>query len=196
LQECEAIVYYLYQNNQVLESFIQKYPQWREQIRRNGDLFKSCGLVWQEVTEGAADADRLSVAMSDAEERYMEQNIPCPFLENQLCSIYEVRPYSCVSCIAVSPPEWCNPQNLNKPEIRKVYPVDFLRNMMTDYSFYYTDLDQTVITFMPIAVYEILKNGPIYYSSAKIPPLERLDYEFFSDPEVIAILRRHGVVPE
>lgn len=191
LQECEAIVYYLYQNNQIFESFIKKYPHWREQIRRNGDLFKSCGQFWKEKVTPETAHDFM-LAISAEEERYMQQNIPCPFLDNQLCSIYEVRPYSCVSCIAVSPSEWCNPKSPNEPELRKVYPIDFLRDMMTDYSFYYQNLDKFVITFMPLAVYEILKSGVSYFSMGGIPGLEKLDSEFLTDPEVKPIFLRYG----
>ena len=40
IQECETIVYKLYQKPEVLISFLQNYPKWREQIRSNGDLIK------------------------------------------------------------------------------------------------------------------------------------------------------------
>jgi Fe-S-cluster containining protein len=193
LQECEAIVYHLYQNNHVLESFMQKYPQWRDQIKKN-DLLDSCGRFWEE--SAPETAQEFTMFMNKKEEkRYRQQNIPCPFLDNQLCSIYEVRPYTCISCIAVSPPEWCNPQSQSEPEIRKVYPIDFLRNMITDYSFYYKNVERFVITFMPIVVYEILRNGTFYYSYGKIPSLQQLHHDFIYDPEVVTILNRHGLSP-
>jgi Fe-S-cluster containining protein len=189
LQECEAIVYYLYQNERVLESFLRTYPQWRERVRKNGDLFKSCGRFWKEEWTPET-ARELMLAHSEEEERYMRQNIPCPFLDNGLCSIYEVRPYMCVAVIAVSPPEWCDLQHPNEPVIYKAMPIE-VRN---DYSFYYRNLERFVITNMPIAVYEILKNGTYYLSAGKVPTLKDLDYEFLTDPEVVAILRRHGVL--
>lgn len=178
LQECEAIVYYVYQNENVLTTFLRRYPQWRENIKENGDLFKS---FWnQEVTPENAEAEK----------RYHKQNIPCPFLDNQSCSIYEVRPFLCATHYAVSPPEWCNPQNPNKPDNRTAYPLE----LMTDRSFYYGKLDSAYVSFMPIAVYEILKAGTYYFSAGGTPTLQNLDYEFCSDPEVIAILRMYGVL--
>jgi len=189
LQECEAIVYYLYQSERVLESFLRTYPQWRERIRKNGDLFKSCGRFWkEEVTPETAR--ELMPAIREENERYMRQNIPCPFLDNHLCSIYEVRPYMCVALIAVSPPEWCNPQNPNEPVTWKAIPTE----IMKDDSFYYRNLGRFVVTIMPLVVYEILKNGVSYFSRGDFPGFENLDYEFWGDPEVVPILRRYGVL--
>jgi len=193
LQECEAIVYYLYHNNHVYESFIRKYPQWRDQIKKN-DLLDSCARFWEELSP--EKTQEITMFMSKKEEkRYRQQSIPCPFLDNKLCSIYEVRPYSCICCVSVSPPEWCNPQSLKEAEIRKVYPIDFLLNMMSDYSFYYKNLERFAITFMPLVVYEILKNGTFYYSYGKIPSLQLLHHEFIHDPDVVTILDRQGLAP-
>ena len=184
-----STVYYLYQNNQVLNSFLRTYPEWRAQVKKGGDLFKSCGRFWkEEVTPRTAK--QLLQEVVEEEKRYLEQNIPCPFLDNQLCSIYEVRPYMCVSLVAVTPSEWCNPSNENEPFRYKAYP----KEVMSDYSFYYRNLDRFVISFMPMVVYEILKSGTYYYGSGGVPNLEKLDYEFLKDPEVTAILRKHGVL--
>jgi hypothetical protein len=43
IQECEVIVYYLYQNEDALKSFLKNYPRWRNKIRENGDIFKELG---------------------------------------------------------------------------------------------------------------------------------------------------------
>ena len=34
-------------------------------------------------------------------------NLPCPFLVDGQCSVYERRPISCRAHMAVGPPEWC-----------------------------------------------------------------------------------------
>ena len=188
LQECEAIVYYLYQNERVLEAFLRAYPQWRDRIRKNGDLFKSCGRFWEEEMTPEKAQESMS-ALREEQERYMRQNIPCPFLDNRLCSIYEVRPYMCAAHIAVSPPEWCNPQNPNEPVIWKALPTE----LMKDDSFYYRNLERLVITNTIIPVYEILKGGVSYFSMFGLPGFENIDHEFWGDPEVVPILRKHGV---
>jgi len=40
--------------------------------------------------------------------RYFYLGLPCPFLENDACSIYEDRPLSCREYLAVSPPPNCS----------------------------------------------------------------------------------------
>ena len=37
-------------------------------------------------------------------EKYAQLNIPCPFLENNYCGIYEFRPFSCRSYFSLSDP--------------------------------------------------------------------------------------------
>jgi Fe-S-cluster containining protein len=39
--------------------------------------------------------------------RYFTQGIPCPFLEDESCSIYEERPIACREYLVTSPPENC-----------------------------------------------------------------------------------------
>jgi hypothetical protein len=65
--------------------------------------------------------------------------------------------------------------------------------MIYDRSFYYKELENPIITCMPIAVYEILKSGVSYFSVGGVPGLEKLDSEFLTDSEVVAILRRYGI---
>jgi Fe-S-cluster containining protein len=38
---------------------------------------------------------------------YFRQGIPCPFLEDESCSIYEERPIACREYLVTSPPEYC-----------------------------------------------------------------------------------------
>lgn len=46
VQECEAIVYYLYHNATALAAFLKNYTHWRQKLRQNGDVFKECGELW------------------------------------------------------------------------------------------------------------------------------------------------------
>jgi len=192
LQECELIVYYLYQHDNILSDYLDRYPSWRNKIKQNGDLHKRCGSYWNKDFEGLKKQEALEVldGFNKENERYRLQNLPCPFLVNNLCSIYEVRPYVCATYVSTSPPQWCDIANQKQPVLRHVMSPEILY----DCSFYYRELENPVITCMPIAVYEILKNGTYYFSEGRIPTLQHLDYEFLSDPEVIAILRGHGVL--
>lgn len=50
--------------------------------------------------------------------RYFEQGIPCPFLENESCSIHESRPLACREYLVTSSPEHC--AALNGKEISMI----------------------------------------------------------------------------
>lgn len=191
LQECELIVYYLYQHDKTLSDYLDRYPSWREEVKRNGDLYKRCGGFWSKDLGGLTKQEMLQAwdQYTRENERYRLQGLCCPFLANNLCSIYEVRPYVCAAYVSTSPPEWCDTANQKKPVLRNVMSPE----VMLDRSFYYRDLETPVVSFMPIAVYEILKTGPSHYTLSRLPGFENLGQEFYSDPEILPILRRHGI---
>ena len=194
IQECEAVVYYLYHHETALKSFLQKYPQWRSALRKNGDLFKRLGELSREIfsfqfNRGDLTTDYISQrqqAFAEEQRRYVMQNIYCPFLDHQLCSIYEVRPYNCAGFFATTPAECCYPLNPQEP---KVYRSDLPAEAIVDLSFYYKPLQGPVFSFLPLAVYEILKGGYGYLST--IPGFEDLEPEVIKDPKVSQILRKH-----
>lgn len=166
VQECEAIVYHLYHNEIALSTFLGNYTDWREKLRQNGDIFKKCAQLEKEMT------------------RYEKQNIPCPFLHNNLCLVYDVRPFTCAGLVATTPPEWCNPLNPNKPKLYKT-----LNPAATfDTSFYYKRISVTVLTFAPLAVYGILEYG--YKLLSNIPGLEDLEEAAMKEPQIRAITER------
>ena len=45
---------------------------------------------------------------------YYALKLPCPFLENEMCSIYEDRPAACRELLVTSPADWCQDM-INKP---------------------------------------------------------------------------------
>ena len=49
---------------------------------------------------------------------YFQQGIPCPFLEEESCSIYEERPITCREYLVTSPPEYC--ARLGSEGVRRV----------------------------------------------------------------------------
>jgi len=57
--------------------------------------------------EKVAKADFLPFALE-----YFARRIPCPFLEDESCLIYEERPFVCRQYLAVSPAENCNTMTL------------------------------------------------------------------------------------
>jgi Fe-S-cluster containining protein len=70
--------------------------------------------------ESVADAER---AIPDEElepinQAYYALRHPCPFLENEMCSLYEARPAACRELLVTSPPELC--QNLVENPVEPV----------------------------------------------------------------------------
>ncbi len=187
LQECETIVYYLYQNKKVLRAFLQAYPRWIAQVDINKDLLDRIEQIFAEmVASGFSEESEQAISKEAA--LYTAQNIPCPFLSDNACLIYEVRPWTCASQLATTPAEWCNPLNpskeKNKPEI---YHDDFGGSV--ELPFYYKPFERQVYSFMPIMVYQILKDGFFYIS--RVIDLESLLAEVMNDSEVKAIIRKY-----
>ena len=143
VQEAEAIVYYLYRNEDKLQRFLENYPTWREKVKKSGDLFRK------------PEQDDKSRNIGDLA-AYARLKIPCPFLQNDVCSIYEVRPYVCAGLIVTTPPEWCDPDH-PKHSQRKRYIIQ--QSALADLTFYWKNLKKPVWSFMPIMVYDILEYG-------------------------------------
>ncbi len=63
-----------------------------------------------------ADTDRpmTDEEMEPINRAYFALKLPCPFLENEMCSIYEDRPAACRELLVTSPAEWCQDM-VNKP---------------------------------------------------------------------------------
>ncbi|MFH1640101.1 MAG: YkgJ family cysteine cluster protein, partial [Chloroflexota bacterium] len=186
LQECEAIVYHLYQNDNLLSHFLMNYPIWRENMRRKGDLFNICQQIWDEASfliygEGLQmDIDEPGVDRS-------EETI-CPFLREGICSIYPVRPYVCAAFSVTTPARWCSPYYPRVPKIYRIMPE---RLKMSDLSFYYRPLDAPLISSMPMTIYEILTGGMGYLST--VPGLSGLNDAFRDDAEVMAVLKDEAI---
>jgi hypothetical protein len=181
IQECEAIVYYLYNNEDAYEAYLKNYANWREKLRQNGDIFQKCAQLWYEkIAPGAGLKE--SQAFNDESVRYRDQNLRCPFLNNGSCSIYEVRPFLCAGTVATTPGEWCY-KSKNSPKIYKTQSAAIF-----DKSFYYKEIDEFILTFFPITVYYILEGG--YKMLARITGLEDLEEKVLQEPEVKKVMER------
>ena len=173
IQEAEAIVYHLYQNEDKLERFLNTYPEWRERVRESGDLFK----------KPAQDDKRKNIGDLAA---HAKLKIPCPFLQDDACSIYEVRPFVCAGLIVTTPPEWCDPKH-PKHNKRKRYIIS--DSALADRTFYWKNLEKPVWSFMPIMVHDILE-----YGLKGIPGISKMGdllsrYAF--DPDVQDVIKRY-----
>lgn len=187
VQECEAIVYYLYHHDTALSSFLQSYPRWRADLRERGDVFKGRNRYYQPRTT-VEEAASLWYEFTEDEDRYFSQDIPCPFLSEALCVIYDVRPYVCASYAALTPPEYCRFDSKSRPQVIKAIP----QGVRSDRSFYCPDqLGEYVLSTMPVMVYEMLRSGPACFSTAGPKDLEPTGGLWAKDPEVAAIYRKY-----
>ena len=118
---------------------------------------------------------------------YKRLGIPCPFLDDNRCLIYEVRPWVCVSIAATTPAEWCHPSH---PNWSKRSIIEFYPEHPVELPFYYGNSKYHIYeVIMPFMVYQILRRGFRYLSTLR--DLEGLESEAMKDPEVRPILDKY-----
>lgn len=181
LQESEVIVYYLYQHEEALSNFLKAYPIWRAKVRENEYPFNRVKQTFNEFVASGLTKENKH-AYFEATKLYLDQNIPCAFLSNSACSIYEVRPWACAGVVATTPGEWCSPSNDNKPSV-------YISRLTPKEISFYRETNSLIMLPAPLAVYEILNGGFIWLSD--IPGLDGLDDDAMNDPEVSKILKNY-----
>ncbi len=155
LQEAECIAYHLYHNEAALGRFITAYAVWRHKL---GPFAGKMPRLEQLV------AGKLTGSLSREEEKqfdslvheYAARRNPCPFLLDQACSIYDVRPFSCAALVAVSPAERCIPdtKGLNTAEYRKIEV-----KMDEEMPYFLKTKNPVIFGCLPVLVYRILTEG-------------------------------------
>ena len=186
IQECEAIVYYIYHHEYAFQTFIKNYKIWRKQQENSGDIFKKLLNSGRELINSGFHTDKQKHHEYLTNE-YLKQGIQCPFLDNNLCVIYEVRPYRCAGYTSVTPPEWCNPVNMDKGNNQPTILLTWFSHTK-DTSFYYQDFNAEVVTCLSVGVYDILRSG--YNYLYKLPGLSGLLDKVSSDPKILKIYKR------
>lgn len=181
LEEVETIVYYLYSHETVLNNFVKSYPIWRAKVRESEAVYNRVLETFNMLFSDGRTETNLQ-AYNEASISYLKLNIPCPFLDKNTCSIYEVRPYACASVVAITPGEWCSPANDNICEVR-------MSNIVPKHVPYFREPSRMVLLPTPLGVYEILAGGFLWLSD--LPGLKGLDNEVMTDPEVRPIIRRY-----
>ncbi len=114
-----VIVDYLYKRKGLLKQFLNNYETWRiegESITDEIDCVRihalSSSIPTHQIMEDTRGLSR----------RYFKKNIRCPFLVDNKCSIYSVRPLACSGHHSVSQPNSCAPASQLKPDIRNSIP--------------------------------------------------------------------------
>jgi len=116
-----VIVDYLYKRKDLLKRFLDNYEQWHEKAKSIADRLDH---IRTQSLSSPVPVGQVIAETRPLSSRYFGASIACPFLADDQCTIYPVRPPSCSSHHAVSPPEWCAPSSEEQPEIRRSMPDD------------------------------------------------------------------------
>ena len=116
-----VIVDYLYGRKELLKGFIQNYETWRH---RGHALSNSIDSTRTRAFSSSLPIRDIITVTRPLSMRYLEMGIPCPFLVNDSCVIYPVRPMPCAGQYSVSPPDWCAPGSREQAVIHQLVPDD------------------------------------------------------------------------
>jgi Fe-S-cluster containining protein len=185
LQECEAIVYYLYQNGNILEAFLKNYEIWRQKEKETLEIYRKRDTLRREIRALKNPPIQKLQKMERLEDELMKQyyklNLPCPFLDNNLCLIYEVRPLMCVAYYSIDPIELCSPLSTQMSKLKRFD----LRPFFDDRAFYYAKLDLPFLPLMPLGVYRIISEGYSYLST--IRGIANIKNDAMREPEIASM---------
>jgi Fe-S-cluster containining protein len=135
-----------------LGELIETLPEERRRatLRRVDEVrrrLEQAGL-WAPLTE-IADTDRQfsDEEMEPINRAYFALRMPCPFLESEVCSIYEGRPAACRELLVTSPSELCE-----DPVANPVRPLPVPLRMSTVLGLLWSELNGGPIRFIPLPV--------------------------------------------
>ena len=188
LQECEVIVYHLYQNPQVLAGFLRSFPGWQEQVKKIGKTFNLICQLSNRTILGQETPEERGIFNTESA-LYAMRRIACPFLAENECTIHAVRPYVCAGVVSVSPPEWCrldHPQHSDLTFVKTQFPYQ------DDMPYFVRPKSGLLFANMPSLVNDLLTEG--YGVFARIPGLEAMARAIVRDPAVTSTLRQAGLI--
>jgi hypothetical protein len=96
-----------------LLGYVEQLPAERraailERMAGTQALLQSCGLLDRLWTVANATAPIADEELDPLNRAYYALRHPCPFLEDEMCTIYEARPAACRELLVTSPAELCN----------------------------------------------------------------------------------------
>ena len=116
-----VIVDYLYKRKELLKQFVDNHQKWH---RRGYSISNSLDRTRIQALSTSQPIERVIADTRPLSGRYLEMNIRCPFLVDNTCFIYDVRPLACSGHYAASPPDWCAPSAEQAPVIHHLIPDD------------------------------------------------------------------------
>jgi Fe-S-cluster containining protein len=162
-----VIVDYLYKKKDLLRQFIGNYEKWHNKGHAVSDGIDRTRL---KALSSSMSIDRVMADTRPLSSRYLDMNIQCPFLLDNQCFIYNVRPMSCSGHFSVSPPDWCAHASGQEPVLYNLVPNDEdLMNIMrlTD-----TRIVMYELT-LPTMIHKLLNDG----SSSVMNEMMRYNFE-------------------
>ena len=96
-----------------LRDYLEQLPADRRDPIMSRLAQTTASLKEQGLLDRLQEIADASMPLSDEEldpvnRAYYDLRIPCPFLENEMCSIYEARPAACRELLVTSPSELCS----------------------------------------------------------------------------------------
>jgi Fe-S-cluster containining protein len=112
---------HLLKRKELLKQFIENYEKWH---RRGYPISDSIDRTRIQAFSSSMPIDDVIAATRPLSAGYLDTNIPCPFLVDKKCFIYDVRPFQCSGHYSVSPPNWCASTTKQDPVIHQLIPND------------------------------------------------------------------------
>jgi len=180
IQESEAIVHYLYENEDALNAFLGRYPAWYNELSRHLDLLKRISQATGVLSQEGVTPDKVGEMQSILRREtvaFWKLHIHCPFLVNQVCIIHPVRPFTCAGHYSLSPAEYYDLSGGKEPEVRVVSPeYDAIQGQFWD-----ERLNGPYEDMLPNVVFSTLTGGFGYLSG--LHGLDKLEEEFMNEAE-------------
>ena len=181
IQESEAIVHYLYENEGALNAFLDRYPTWYNELSRHRDLLarisQATGVLSQEGVTPEKVGEMESILRRETT-AFWNLHLHCPFLVDDACSIHPVRPFTCAGHYSLSPAEYCDLSLGKEAEVRVLSPeFDAIQGQFWD-----ERLNAPYEDMLPNVVFSTLTGGFGYLSG--LPGLDKLYADFQNKPEV------------
>jgi hypothetical protein len=182
LQECETIVFQLYHQPEALATFVEHYQEWWEKVCQIGPAFKTIVALSNRM-QGSQPGE-IEIQYQSALRDYRLQNIRCPFLAHNACSIYDIRPWVCAGVVASTPRDWCDPTGFHYSDV-KFYTVEAYIDR--ERRFYLPTKVGLAMGCFPVMVHQLLIKG--FGMLELIPGLAGLRSRVMADPEVVEAKR-------
>ena len=166
LEECDAIAIYLYLYPELMNHFLKNYNAWYENITAEDNLLEKTSDAYRKAFETRRSEDKRF--FEDMALKYANKRAHCPFLKDDLCMIYPVRPHICATYAVISAKKYCEPGLAAQEYIEhKLKVKSDLNPLYFEEKYreteYYLDLNGN-LTFGPMQplIHQVLKYGPIF----------------------------------